>query len=325
MSENSFLSVKDIVVEYTSNRQIVHAVNGVSFELKKGSTLGLVGETGAGKTTVAKTIMRILPNPPARFVSGSVTFDGVNLTEISEKEMRDYRGEKIAMIFQDPMTALNPLMTVGDQITEILQIHDRSLKNKEAEEKAKTLLEMVGIPGTRFLEYPHQFSGGMKQRVVIAMALACNPALLLADEPTTALDVTIQAQVLDLIRDLRDKFNTSMILITHDLGIVAETCNDVAVMYAGEIVESGTKEDVFRNPVHPYTRGLFNSLPKLESDSDERLKPIPGLPPDPTNLPEGCKFHPRCSLCSKQCTSGEVPMIEVTPGHFCKCVKANGR
>lgn len=325
MSNNQFLSVKDIVVEYTSNKQIVHAVNGVSLELKKGNTLGLVGETGAGKTTVAKTIMRILPNPPARFVSGSISLDGIDLTGLDEKEMRKYRGKKIAMIFQDPMTALNPLMTVGEQLTEILQIHDRTLKRLDAEKRASELLELVGIPGTRLNEYPHQFSGGMKQRVVIAMALACNPELLLADEPTTALDVTIQAQVLELITDLKEKFNTSMILITHDLGVVAETCDDVAVMYAGEIVESGTKEDLFRNPLHPYTLGLFESLPKLEDESGDRLKPIMGLPPDPTNLPEGCKFHPRCELCTEECTKGDIPMVQVSPGHFCKCIKAAGR
>jgi peptide/nickel transport system ATP-binding protein len=316
--KETFLSVRDIVVEYSSGKDKIHAVNGVSFDLNKGETIGLVGETGAGKTTIAKTILGILPNPPAKFISGSVWLNGVNLTELPEEEMRKYRGGEIAMIFQDPMTALNPLMTVGEQIVESLQLHDANLKHKEAEEKAMELLEMVGIPGGRYLEYPHQFSGGMKQRVVIAMALACDPALLLADEPTTALDVTIQAQVLDLIKDLRAKFNTSMVLITHDLGVVAETCENVAVVYAGEIVESGSKRDIFKNPSHPYTIGLFNSLPNMVEDS-ARLKPIDGLPPDPANLPQGCKFNPRCKHATEACRSGDVPMYEITPGHFCRC------
>ena len=316
-----FLSVRDIVVEYTQGRETIHAVNGVSFDLKRGSTIGLVGETGAGKTTIAKTILRILPNPPAKFIKGEVFLDGVNLIDLPENEMREYRGNKIAMIFQDPMTALNPLMTVGEQIVEVLQLHDRTLKHKEAEDKAMELLEMVGIPGGRYIEYPHQFSGGMKQRVVIAMALACNPALILADEPTTALDVTIQAQVLDLIKDLRNKFNTSMVLITHDLGVVAETCENVAVVYAGEIIESGNKHDIFRHPTHPYTIGLFNSLPNMVEDSD-RLTPIEGLPPDPTNLPEGCKFHPRCPHATEICRTGPIPTVECVPDHFCRCVLA---
>ncbi len=316
-----FLQIKDIVVEYTANREIVHAVNGVSLTVKKGETLGLVGETGAGKTTTAKAIMRILPDPPARFVQGEILLDGVNLIDLPEDEMRKYRGSKIAMIFQDPMTALNPLMTVGDQIIEVLQLHNEHMKHKEAERRACEMLELVGIPTQRLVEYPHQFSGGMKQRIVIAMALACDPQLLLADEPTTALDVTIQAQVLDLIRELRQKFGTSMILITHDLGVVAETCDNVAIMYAGEIIESGSKRDIFKNPTHPYTVGLFNSLPNMVEEN-ARLTPIEGLPPDPTNLPEGCKFHPRCSYATEACRSGEIETVEVTPGHFCKCCMA---
>ncbi|MCD7861974.1 MAG: ABC transporter ATP-binding protein [Lachnospiraceae bacterium] len=322
MKENNksdtFLSVRDIVVEYSSGKDRIQAVNGVSFDLNRGETIGLVGETGAGKTTIAKTILGILPNPPAKFISGSVWLDGVNLTELSEDEMRKYRGGEIAMIFQDPMTALNPLMTVGDQIIESLQLHDDKLHYKDAEEKARQLLEMVGIPGERYCEYPHQFSGGMKQRVVIAMALACGPALLLADEPTTALDVTIQAQVLDLIRDLRGKLNTSMVLITHDLGVVAQTCENVAVIYAGEIVERGSRRDIFKNPKHPYTIGLFNSLPNMV-ENNARLTPIEGLPPDPADLPRGCKFHPRCKYAEEVCRTGEVPDFEVSPGHYCRC------
>ena len=318
MSEN-FLKVKDLQVQYTSGGQIVKAVNGVDIELAKGETLGLVGETGAGKTTIAKTILRILPDPPAKVVGGEVWLNGVNLLELPEKEMLKVRGDKIAMIFQDPMTALNPTMSVGSQIAEVILLHNE-ISNKEAVERATKMLEMVGIPAMRYVEYPHQFSGGMKQRVVIAMALACDPELLLADEPTTALDVTIQAQVLEMMMDLKHKLNTSMILITHDLGVVAETCDKVAVIYAGQIVESGSKVDVFRNPCHPYTIGLFGALPKLDDDS-KRLSPIDGLPPDPTRLPEGCAFHPRCPKACEGCKVGGAPeMIEVTPGHFVRCI-----
>ena len=313
-----FLEIKDLVVEYTQNKQIVHAVNGVSLTLEKGKSLGLVGETGAGKTTIAKAIMRILPDIAAHIRGGEVWLNGENLLEKSENEMYDIRGSKIAMIFQDPMTALNPLMTVGDQIAEVLLLHNTKDKN-EAMHKAGDMLEMVGIPRERYIEYPHQFSGGMKQRVVIAMALACDPELLLADEPTTALDVTIQAQVLDMIRDLRDKLQTSMILITHDLGVVAETCDTVAVVYAGQIVEAGSKEDLFDHPTHPYTLGLFGSLPSM-AVGEKRLHSITGLPPDPTNLPEGCPFWPRCPHATEAC-KGEIPNREITPGHFVRCIK----
>ena len=314
----NFLEVKDLVVEYTQNKQIVHAVNGVSLSLEKGKTLGLVGETGAGKTTIAKAILRILPDIAAHVRGGEVWLNGENLLEKSENEMYDIRGSKIAMIFQDPMTALNPLMTVGDQIAEVLLLHGTPDK-KQAMKKAGEMLEMVGIPAERYVEYPHQFSGGMKQRVVIAMALACDPELLLADEPTTALDVTIQAQVLDMIRDLRDKLQTSMILITHDLGVVAETCDSVAVVYAGQIVESGSKVDLFDHPTHPYTLGLFGSLPSM-AVGEKRLHSIVGLPPDPTNLPTGCAFWPRCPHATEAC-KGEIPNREITPGHFVRCIK----
>lgn len=322
MSENKeyILSLKDVVSEYTQGGEVIHAVNGVSLDLRKGSALGLVGETGAGKTTIAKTILRILPDPGGRMVSGSIKMDGVELTELSDDDMRHYRGDRIAMIFQDPMTALNPLMTVGDQIMEIIQIHDREIKRDEAEKRAAEMLELVGIPAERSVEYPHQFSGGMKQRVVIAMALACNPEIILADEPTTALDVTIQAQVLDLIKELREKYQTSMILITHDLGVVAETCEDVAVIYAGEIIEYGTKRDIFKNPSHPYTLGLFGSLPNMQ-ERTARLKPIQGMPPDPANLPTGCKFHERCERATEACKTTAVGLTELTPGHFCRCLK----
>ena len=320
MSEQKFIEVKDLVVEYTSDGDVVQAVNGVSFTLERGETLGLVGETGAGKTTIAKTILRILPEPPAHVRSGNVLMEGQDLLALPEKDMLKIRGNKISMIFQDPMTALNPVMSVGSQITEVVALHN-DFSKEEAKQRTIEMLEMVGIPAERYVEYPHQFSGGMKQRVVIAMALACNPELLLADEPTTALDVTIQAQVLDMIRDLREQFNTAMILITHDLGIVAETCDKVAVVYAGHIVESGSKADIFRNVAHPYTQGLFNSIPKLNDDAP-RLRPIYGMPPDPTNLPEGCVFAPRCQYATEACRAGDIPTVEITPGHFCQCLRA---
>ena len=318
MDNNLILSVKDVEIVYTQNKQIVHAVNGVSFDIAKGQTMGLVGETGAGKTTIAKSILRVLPDPPAIFKGGSIELDGEDLMSKSEKEMLEVRGKKVAMIFQDPMTALNPIMTVGNQIIEVLRLHS-DMTHAEAEKRAGEMLELVGIPAVRSVEYPHQFSGGMKQRVVLAMALACDPELLLADEPTTALDVTIQAQVLGLINELKQKYNTSMLLITHDLGVVAQTCDTVAVIYAGQIVEYGTKEDIFDHPTHPYTVGLFNSLPDMENETD-RLSPIPGLPPDPTNLPEGCPFHPRCPHAGEAC-HGEIPNRELSPGHFCRCIK----
>lgn len=316
-NNDQFLSVENIEVIYTSGGDIVHAVNKVSFDLKRGETFGLVGETGAGKTTIAKTILRILPDPPARVLGGHVYLDGEDLYAKSEEEMLEVRGDKIAMIFQDPMTSLNPLMTVGDQILEVLLLHNNYDKATGIA-KAKEMLEMVGIPGERYAEYPHQFSGGMKQRVVIAMALACNPELVLADEPTTALDVTIQAQVLDLIQALKEKYDTAMILITHDLGVVAQTCDKVAVIYAGEIVESGPIAAIFDHPTHPYTLGLFGSLPDITKD-EPRLHPIEGMPPDPTNLPKGCSFSPRCKYATDACREHKVPLTELAPGHYCRC------
>ena len=316
-----FLEVKDLTVYYTVSKIDTKAVNGVSFQLEKGKTLGLVGETGAGKTTIAKAIMGILPVPPARVMGGEIRFEGTDLLTLPETEMLKVRGDKISMIFQDPMTALNPVLRVGDQISEVIELHNECSK-AEAKKLAGEMLEMVGIPASRYDEYPHQFSGGMKQRVVIAMALACSPDLLLADEPTTALDVTIQAQVLDMINDLKKKNNTSMILITHDLGVVAQTCDDVAVVYAGEIIESGSKEAIFDHPTHPYTVGLFGAIPKLD-DEEEWLHPIGGLPPDPTKLPEGCAFSPRCPYATEECRRGNVPSREIAPGHFCRCLKTD--
>ena len=315
------LEVRDLHVEYSSSLETVRAVNGVSFSLEKGKTLGLVGETGAGKTSIARAILRILPDPPAKVPGGEIFFEGQDLRHISEARMRKIRGAKISMIFQDPMTALNPVLTVGRQISEAVRQH-KGLSKSQAEAEGRKMLEMVGIPAERFGEYPHQFSGGMKQRVVIAIALACNPELLIADEPTTALDVTIQAQVLELIRQLQQEHQMAMILITHDFGIVAETCDDIAVVYAGQIVECGTIEQVFADKVHPYTKGLFGSIPKLTGDV-ERLHSIDGMPPDPTALPEGCYFSPRCKYAGDCCkAAGEIPLVDIGDGHLCRCLRA---
>ena len=314
-----FLEVKNLTVHYTSEGKKIHAVNDVSLSLNRGETLGLVGETGAGKTTIAKSILRILPEPPAHIDQGEILLEGKNLLPLHNDEMRKIRGKRISMIFQDPMTALNPVMRIGKQIAEGIQLHEK-ISKKEAEQKAKKMLEMVGIPASRYKEYPHQFSGGMKQRVVIAMALACSPDLLLADEPTTALDVTIQAQILDIIKNLQQKMNTSMIMITHDLGIVAEVCDQVAVVYAGEIVESGSKEEIFDHPAHPYTVGLFGSLPDIHSEV-ERLSPIAGMPPDPSNLPEGCAFSPRCPYATKECRQNKIKLTSLGGTHMCRCIR----
>ncbi|QQO08117.1 ABC transporter ATP-binding protein [Breznakiella homolactica] len=319
MGNNPFLSVDNLVVEYTSEGQTIHAVNHVSFTLERGKTLGLVGETGAGKTTIAKSILRILPDPPAKIKDGAISLEGVNLLELPETAMYKIRGSRVSMVFQDPMTALNPVMRVGKQIAEVIQLHN-NISKAEAVKRAEAMLEMVGIPTERYNEYPHQFSGGMKQRVVIAIALACSPELLIADEPTTALDVTIQAQVLEMISKLKQEKNMALILITHDLGVVAEVCDEVAVVYAGEIVEYGTKEDIFDHPAHPYTRGLFGALPDMDSDTD-RLSPITGLPPNPSDLPKGCYFSPRCPLAEEKCLSAHFDLTEYQPGHTYRCWK----
>ncbi|MBR1919843.1 MAG: ABC transporter ATP-binding protein [Spirochaetales bacterium] len=316
MADTSFLDIRDLVVEYFSNGETVHAVNGVSLHLEHGRTLGLVGETGAGKTTIAKSILRILPDVGSRIKSGEIYLEGRDVLKLSEHEMRKIRGNECSMIFQDPMTALNPVQTVGEQIAEVVALHHEGIE-VSPEERAKQMLEIVGIPRERYGEYPHQFSGGMKQRVVIAIALACNPQLLLADEPTTALDVTIQAQVLDLIKELQKKFNTAMLLITHDLGVVATVCDTVAVIYAGTIVEYGTKEEIFDHPSHPYTIGLFGAIPQM-NDDQEWLTPIDGFPPNPTDLPVGCPFGPRCRYFSEKCR-GEVGYVKTADGHDCRC------
>ena len=317
-ARENILSIKDLKVIYQTGRGDVEAVNGISFDLAKGETLGLVGETGAGKTTTALSIMRLLPERTGRIPEGSITYRGEDLLGKSEAEMRKIRGAEISIIFQDPMNALNPIMTVGKQIGEALTLHNpEGLNRIQIEEKVEEVLELVGIPAWRKEEYPHQFSGGMKQRVVIAIALACEPSVLIADEPTTALDVTIQAQVLSMIRELRDRLGTSLILITHDLGIVAENCDKVAIMYAGQIVEYGSVEEVFdrSKPHHPYTVGLFGAIPDLESRRD-RLSPIEGLVPDPLNLPQGCKFAPRCPYCEGACEAAEPPCNDTKTGYI---------
>ncbi len=321
MNEN-ILEIRDLVIHFYTEDGDVAAVNGANISLKRGDTLGLVGETGAGKTTTAKGILRLIPAPPGKIVSGEVIFEGEDLLKKTEKQMQKIRGGKISMIFQDPMTALNPVLRVDEQIAEVVELHNDCSK-QEALRRALEMLEKVGIPAARGRDYPHQFSGGMKQRVVIAMALACNPLLLLADEPTTALDVTIQAQVLDMMKTLKEEFGTSMILITHDLGVVAETCDKVAVMYAGEIVEYGSLRDVFKSTAHPYTEGLFDSLPSLTTET-ERLKPIAGLMPDPTDLPPGCRFHPRCPYAGRRCREEAPGVYEPSPGHRVRCHRYGG-
>nr|WP_303936330.1 ABC transporter ATP-binding protein [Treponema denticola] len=311
------LNIEDLSIYYITEAGETKAVNNLNLKLGKGETLGFVGETGAGKTTTALGIMRLVPNPPGKIVSGKISFDGEDILNKTEKEMQEIRGNKISMIFQDPMTSLNPVMTVGEQIGEVLALH-QNLKKEELKEKTAQMLETVGIKRERINDYPHQFSGGMKQRVVIAMALACNPMLIIADEPTTALDVTIQAQVLELMIELQNKYNTSMIMITHDLGIVAEICDHVAIMYAGSVIEYGTVEKLYTDPKHPYTKGLFASIPTLDAD-EESLHVIKGAPPNPVDLPTGCKFHPRCEFATERCKCEVPKMIDLDDSHCVSC------
>lgn len=311
------LNIEDLSIYYITEAGETKAVNNLNLKLGKGETLGFVGETGAGKTTTALGIMRLVPNPPGKIVSGKISFDGEDILSKTEKEMQEIRGNKISMIFQDPMTSLNPVMTVGEQIGEVLALH-QNLKKEELKEKTAQMLETVGIKRERINDYPHQFSGGMKQRVVIAMALACNPMLIIADEPTTALDVTIQAQVLELMIELQNKYNTSMIMITHDLGIVAEICDHVAIMYAGSVIEYGTVEKLYTDPKHPYTKGLFASIPTLDAD-EESLHVIKGMPPNPVDLPTGCKFHPRCEFATERCKCEVPKMIDLDDSHCVSC------
>ena len=314
------LDIRDLSVVYATEDGVVRALNKATLQLHKGETLGLVGETGAGKTTLARGIMRLVPQPPGKITSGEVIYDGTDLLKLPEREMRQLRGRQISMIFQDPMTSLNPVMTVGHQIQEVITTHHPHLSKDEARKQAEEMLEMVGISASRYDDYPHQFSGGMKQRVVIAIALACNPQLLIADEPTTALDVTIQAQVLEMIHDLKQKNNTAMLLITHDLGVVAQNCDSVAIIYAGEVVEYGTLRQVYKQIMHPYTEGLFNSVPSLETTA-KRLAAIDGMMPDPTVLPQGCKFADRCKYATERCRKEEPALVEMSDGHKVRCFR----
>jgi len=317
IEDNVVLDVKDLVVHYVLEDETVEAVNGISFRLEKGRTIGLVGETGAGKTTTALSIMNLVPDPPGVIKNGTITVCGQKILSLKPTQLEKIRGKDISMIFQDPMTSLNPVMTVGDQIAESVKLHE-IVSNAQATARAKEMLELVGIPGERATDYPHQFSGGMKQRVVIAIALACHPRVLIADEPTTALDVTIQAQVLDMMSDLKRELDTALVMITHDLGVVAKMCDEVAVMYAGRIIEEGTLEDVFEHTMHPYTEGLFNSLPII-NDRKSELKPIPGLMPDPTKLPVGCAFAPRCQYAREACTEKDLVRRSVSDTHYVLC------
>jgi oligopeptide/dipeptide ABC transporter, ATP-binding protein, C-terminal domain len=311
------LDIRNLSVAFDTDSGKVYAVNNLSLKIGRKETLGLVGETGAGKTTTALAVMKLIQSPPGKITSGEIVLEGQDLMRVPEKDMFNIRGNKISMIFQDPMTSLNPVMTVGEQISEVIELHQK-LSKDELRKKTEEMLEVVGIRKERINDYPHQFSGGMKQRVVIAMALACNPELIIADEPTTALDVTIQAQVLELMKNLKEKYDTSMILITHDLGVVAEICDYVSVIYAGSIVEYASVKDMYETPGHPYTKGLFNSIPSLDEDV-ESLTTIKGNPPDPSALPSGCRFHPRCDKCMEICKHTNPEFQEVSPGHFIAC------
>ena len=319
MNGKELLRIEDLEIRYETDDGIVYALNGVSLHVDEGETLGLVGETGAGKTTLAKGILRLIQTPPGKIVNGKVYFGGKDILAMSDHDLHQVRGNAISMVFQDPMTSLNPVMTVGEQIEEVIAVHNSNLSKEEIRERAIAMLKRVGISADRIDEYPHQFSGGMKQRVIIAIALACNPKLLLADEPTTALDVTIQAQVLDMIRKLKTEMNTAMILISHDLGVVAQTCDRVAIIYAGRIVETGNLRDIYKNPKHPYTIGLLDSIPSLTKEA-KRLKPIKGLMPDPTNLPPGCPFAPRCNYATAACSEAVPELADRGNGHLVRCI-----
>ena len=315
--DDMLLDIKNLNIQYVTEDGTVCAVNDLNLTLKRGERIGLVGETGAGKTTTALGIMRLVPDPPGKIIGGEINFAGEDLILKSDAEMRKIRGNKISMIFQDPMTSLNPVIPVRDQIAEVILLHEK-VTAAEALKKAEDMLELVGIRSERAKDFPHQFSGGMRQRVVIAIALACNPELLIADEPTTALDVTIQAQVLELMKDLKRKLNTSLIMVTHDLGVVADICDKVAIMYAGNIVEIADKRELFTNPRHPYTIGLFNSIPNIEAD-EEILRPVKGNMVDPANLPLGCPFSPRCDSAGPNCDEQKPVNVDLGGGHFVKC------
>jgi peptide/nickel transport system ATP-binding protein len=319
---SALLEIRNLVTEFRSGGNVVRAVDGVSFSVARGETLGIVGESGCGKSVTSLSIMRLLPSPPGRVAAGEIRFDGRDILPLPEDAMRKIRGNDIAMIFQEPMTSLNPVHTVGEQIIETIQLH-RTMSRAEARSRALDMLRLVRIPSpeTRIDDYPHQLSGGMRQRVMIAMALACDPKILIADEPTTALDVTIQAQILDLMRDLRTRTGAAIVLITHDLGVVAEIAHRVLVMYAGGIVEEAPVEALFGDPQHPYTLGLLGSIPKLQGE-EERLAAIRGMVPNPYAMPAGCRFNPRCPLADARCRTKAPPLVEIKPGHRSACWKA---
>ena len=317
---DTVLEVRELRTFFRTDGHVVKAVDGVNFTVRRGETLGLVGESGSGKSVACLSALRLLPAPPAFHPSGRILYRGRDLLTAHARELEQLRGDRLAMIFQDPMTSLNPYLSVARQLTEVLEVH-KAASPAAARRSAIAMLERVGIPdaGRRIDQYPHQFSGGMRQRVMIAMALLCEPEVLFADEPTTALDVTIQAQILELIAELQASLGTAVVLVTHDLGVVAGTAGRVAVMYAGRIVEEGTTAEVFARPLHPYTRGLLASLPRIDTPPRERLDAIPGLPPDLGHLPTGCPFHPRCSLASDRCRVERPPLVAITAGHRAEC------
>lgn len=331
-TSEKILEVKNLVTSFSTDGGVLRAVDDVSFNLFKGKTLGIVGESGCGKSVTSLSIMRLIPSPPGKIASGEIFYKGSSLLALSPSEMRKIRGNEISMIFQEPMTSLNPVFTIGNQICEAISLHQKSLSKKEVRQKAIESLRLVGIPSPekRIDDYPHQLSGGMRQRVMIAMALSCNPQILIADEPTTALDVTIQAQILDLLRGLKEKTGLSMILITHDLGVVAEVCDDVVVMYAGKVAEQGTVREIFKNPKHPYTRGLLRSIPSLSKGTTDkakkrRLETIPGIVPNLLYLPKGCRFQDRCSYVSDECRQAEPELRVIVDDphlpHAIRCIK----
>jgi oligopeptide transport system ATP-binding protein len=319
------LVVENLKTYFFTGGGVVKAVDDISYDVHEGETLAIVGESGCGKSIGALSLMRLVPSPPGQIVGGRILFNGEELLAMSEAEMRDIRGNRIAMIFQEPMTSLNPVLTIGRQVTESLELHLK-LNKTEAHDRAVELLDMVGIPDPelRLKQYPHQFSGGMRQRVMIAIAMSCNPRLLLADEPTTALDVTIQAQILELIKELSNKLGTAVIIITHNLGVVARYADRVNVMYAGKLIERGTALDIYENPHHPYTRGLLGSVPRLDEDKKQRLESIDGMPPDLMDLPSGCAFQPRCKLAVARCMKEIPPLISVSDGHTAACWVTTG-
>ncbi|WP_216831785.1 ABC transporter ATP-binding protein [Alkalihalobacterium elongatum] len=326
MDKNILLEVKGLKTHFfIDDGKVAKAVDGVDFEIRKGETLALVGESGSGKSITSLSIMQLIQSPPGKIVAGSIKLEGKDLLKLSEKEMTNVRGNDIGMIFQEPMTSLNPVFTIGNQVAEPLMKH-KKMKKKEAYAKALELLKLVGFPRAEEIinEYPHQLSGGMRQRAMIAMALSCNPKLLIADEPTTALDVTIQAQILDLMIDMKEEFGSSILMITHDLGVVAETADRVMVMYGGQIVEEAEVKELFTDPKHPYTVGLLASMPQIDDDK-ERLEAIPGMVPPAHNFPQGCRFAPRCKHAMDKCTNDVPELYEAGPGHKVRCVLFDGK